>query len=182
MGRKTLARFNEGKNVSPFDGSSLDEEEEEIILDQLRGERLHTIYTAIKGWYEKNKFRKKSKDKRVISIFSKVAGRLNACERETELEIDDILFVVALFAKYGKGTYPGHLLGKAATDIYYEQVDGLYNRRTPPLDQVAHDKKLLRHLSEVRGETEEEVIEALEDAGVFSHAFLKKWKLAHGKE
>jgi hypothetical protein len=156
-----------------------EDEDEEIEPDPRRGRHLQNLYTAFKARFEKNKFRVRSKSPSIIGIFNKAAGRLNEHERQTHDEIDDRLFVVALFMKYGKDTYPGHLLGKAAIDIYYKKLEELCHTTYVPKKDEDVDQKLLEHLCKIRRETKEQVMAALKDAKIFSDAFIKKWKAAH---
>lgn len=163
-----------------FDHLTVVGEDQNVRFDPQRATHLQTVYTAIKGSYEKNKFRKKTMKPSIITIFNKIAQKLSEYEREIGVEIDNALFVVALFKKYGKNTYPGHLLGKAAIDIYFEKLGELYDvRHVPSKDS---DRRVLKYLCEVRRETEAEVMHALEHAGIFSSAFIKKWKLSHKRK
>lgn len=151
-----------------------EDEDEEIEFDPERGRHLQNIYTAIKGSLEKNNFRDKSKKPPIIRIFNKAAGRLNEHERQNLVEVDDVLFVMAQFEKYGTRTYPGHLLSESAFEIYYKEMNRqCYQVATPSKDS---DRKLLKFLSLVRGESEEEVMANLKNAGIFSSAFIKRWR------
>lgn len=145
-----------------------------------RAIHLHNLYSAFKGAHENITFRRKTKNPAIISVFSKIARKLDEEERRSGEEVEDRLFVLALFLRYGKNTYPGHLLGRSAIDIYHEQLGRLcYTVHTPKKNT---DDELLKYLCEVRDESEEEVMYALEGAGLFSSAFIKKWKEMNSEE
>ncbi len=152
-------------------------EEDPIKPDPVRGRHLQNIYTALKGGLEKNKFRGKSKNPSIIKIFNRAAGRLNAEERRTHLEIDDSLFVLAQFRKYGEWTYPGHLSGRAAIEIYNKALTEFCTPVAKPNKHL--EREVLKYLCQVRGEPEAEVMEALKDSGLFSPGFIKKWEVSH---
>lgn len=157
-----------------------EDEDEEIEPDPQRGRHLQNLYTAFKARFEKNKFRVRSKSPSIIKIFNKAAGRLNGHERITHEEIDDRLFVLAQFRKYGRSTYPGHLLSRAAIEFYHKTLDELiYHVATPNKNS---ERKMLKRLCEARGETEAEVIDAVENSGLLSNAFIKEWKASRKRK
>ena len=107
-------------------------------------------------------------------MFKKIADNLSRYERQTGAEIDDRVFILALIMKYGKKTYPGHLLGKKAIDIYFEREGQfVYTVVSPSKDS---EQRTLDYLCEVRQEDPDQIMDQLQDSGLFSPAFVKKWK------
>lgn len=105
-----------------FDAITVIGGDQNIKINPQRAAHLHNVYTAVKGLYEKNRFRKKTRNPSIVTTFNKLAQKLSEYERETGVEIDDGLFVMALFMKFGKNTFPGHLLVKSAIEIYEKKL------------------------------------------------------------
>ena len=85
----------------------------------------------------------------MIERFNAIARNLIECEEESKEEIEDELFIAALFKRYGKATYTGHLQGKSALRIYHEQLRYMvYDRHVPDKDS---EKRMLKGLAESRG-------------------------------
>ena len=126
---------------------TVEDDYQDIEPNPQRAVHLHNLYSAFKGAHEKIKFRRRTKNPAIISVFRKIARRLDEEERCSGEEIEDRLFVLALFMRYGKNTYPGHLLGKSAIDIYHEQLERLCHTVYTPKKNA--DDELLKYLCEV---------------------------------
>jgi hypothetical protein len=98
-----------GKNQVNGDGDIMTGEDtyQGIQPKLQRAAHLHNLYNAFKGSYEGIRFRRKTKNTAIISVFRKVANKLDEEERWTGEEIEDRLFVLALFLRYGKKHLPG---------------------------------------------------------------------------
>jgi hypothetical protein len=156
-----------------------DQTQDEIIVLQ-RAMRLQNIYIALKIRYQRKTFWRKSKNPAVLETFKKVAKTLIETEQESKEEIQDELYVAAIFLKYGYETQPGHLLGKNAYAIYRERLGQLvYTKYTPKKNL---DEETLKYLCEARGETPAETIWALRNSGLFSQSFIKKWEKKRGRK
>lgn len=173
MKRSMSARCKIPKVGKGFEDDLKLADTKEVVTCNGRARHLLNLFTAFKGCSYGNAYRKRATWKGTLTTFAHIDKMLSEEEKTTKEEIDDVLFVVSHFRKYGKGTFPGHMVSKHAIDIYHEWLErNIQNEYEGTVD----DLKTLEYLASVRGESLEEAFDVLKGSGLFSKEFIESFK------
>ena len=111
-----------------------------------------------------------------FTCFVRLVEKFEEIQQTTGQEIDIVAYIKAHAAYYGQDLYPSHLITRHSFKLYRTYL-AEHTAETIQLtkdERIALDAEMLRNLSETRGETEAEVLDALRDSGLFSTDFLKE--------
>jgi hypothetical protein len=133
------------------------------------GTRAHALYLLYKAMQRKHgkwvvPYRK---DKRMRTCFRKLAKKLEELEA-MGVEVDEVAFLMAHKATYGKDLRPTHLISWCSVDIYQSYLTQ-QNAQVVELtddEQVAYDDEILTRLGQLRGESKEDVAQLLTSCGL----------------
>lgn len=107
---------------------------------------------------------------RTTKVFLKLAEILSDMwDEEIDVQPDD--YIRAHFEFYKGNVYPNHLISGFSKDIWLHYMGS--TTTTTAITGPDNENNVLSQLSEVRGESEEEIIRQFYDKSVFSADFLK---------
>jgi hypothetical protein len=126
--------------ASPADGVAHGNRSHEISCDESPGAapcdllpratrrrvlHLYRLYAVMKAVYDGHTVHQIGKSEGPYSLFLKAVQALEAFEARTQIPVDDKVFVLSVFAYYGKDTWPGMFCQEDVL-TYYQR----YERRT----------------------------------------------------
>lgn len=134
--------------------------------DSSRAHALYLLYKAMQRRHGKwvVPYRK---DKRMRTCFKKLARKLDELA-DMGVEIDDMMYMMAHKATYGKDLRPSHLISWCSVDIYngYLTQQNAQVAELTPDEQTAYDDEILTRLGQLRGESKEDVAQLLTSCGL----------------
>lgn len=152
-----------------------DVEVEKYILK--RAKRFSRLFAAVKNNISGvSHIAVVQEDSGAFTCFIRLAERFEEISNTTGQEIDAVTYMKAHASHYGADLYPSHLISNHSLKLYkmYLTEHIAETIRLSKEERIALDTEMLRQLSQTRNETEDEVLEALRDSGLFSADFLKE--------
>lgn len=166
--RRQVRRQRHGYDALPE--LSVEEAPAPVTASTVRRRVLHLyrLYAVMKAACDGRPVRRLSEAEGPYHLFLKAVEAIEAFEARTQILVDDRVFVLSIFAYYGRKTWPGMFCDEDV--LTYDQR---YERRTAhePVVERRPNDRLIRQVAKQRNESAGQVVLIL--TNVAKGAFLK---------